>query len=200
MGAKYTEAQKRAILKYQKKFKRISVPLSEELHDKYTEIAKEQGISLSKYIIKLLEREYTRQHGTGSGDVVIQNEVETKITLTDEQIEALIYVKKLYQEFVSYQDFLWDWNWKSEGILNSFDTNGRTGAINKRLEAVGISPVQGINIEPGSVPQNNFNDSETERKKKHDEYLDIVLRLKKSMQKYFREIDELCGTDYSAEM
>ena len=200
MGSKYTEAQKRAILKYQKKFKRVSLPMTDEQHEKYSSMAAEQGLSLTKYALNLLELEYARLHGSGDGDVVIVNSVPTKITLSEEQEKALRYVKALYLDFVSYIDFLWDWNWKSEGILNSFDSDGHKGAINRRLEAVGISPVQGIEVDQATVPKNSFTYSETERKKKHDEYLDIVLRLKKSMQKYFREIDELCGTDYSTEM
>jgi len=199
MGAKYTEAQKRAIQKYQKKFRRTALPLTDEQHERFYALAEEQGMSLTKLIIKLLDREYSRTHSENKS-VTIKSELPTRITLSEEQIAALAYVRSLYGEFVSYLDFLWDWNWKSEGILNSFDFDGHKGAINRRLEAVGISPVQGIEVDQATVPKNSFTYSETERKKKHDEYLDIVLRLKKSLQKYFREIDELCGTDYSTEM
>ncbi len=199
MGAKYTEAQKRAIQKYQKKFKRTALPLTDEQHEKYYAMAEEQGVSLTKLIIKLLDREYSRTHSENKS-VTIKSELPTRITLSEEQIAALAYVRSLYGEFVSYLDFLWDWNWKSEGILNSFDSPEKTGAVNRRLEAVGISRIEGIVIDPDNVPKNNFNYSQAEAKKYHDEYLDIVLGMKKKFIKYFREIDALCGTDYSTEM
>ena len=55
MGGKYTESQKRAILKYQESKSYIKVTVTPEQKEKYKKIAESKGLSLTQFIVKLLE-------------------------------------------------------------------------------------------------------------------------------------------------
>lgn len=57
MGTKYTEAQKKASLKYQAKKAQIKFTVSEEQRQKYHDYAKSKNTSLTKLIVELLEKE-----------------------------------------------------------------------------------------------------------------------------------------------
>lgn len=57
MGAKYTEAQKKASKAYAGRFEDIKVRVPEGTRDKYKALAAERGTSLNKLIIELLNRE-----------------------------------------------------------------------------------------------------------------------------------------------
>lgn len=60
MGAKYTEAQKKASLNYQKNKAQIKITVNPEQRDKYQEYAKTQNTNLTKLIIDLLEKEINK--------------------------------------------------------------------------------------------------------------------------------------------
>lgn len=60
MGAKYTEAQKKAILKYQENKVKIQITLTPDQRERYHAFAESQGISLTKLIIDLLEKEINK--------------------------------------------------------------------------------------------------------------------------------------------
>ncbi len=199
MGAKYTMAQKRAIQKYQSKFIRTALPLTEEQHERYYKLAEQENTSLKKLIERLLEEEYKKVNNPDDEYIVVRAEETEFIRLSGEQIEALSYARNLFNEFLSYLDFLWEWNWKSEGILNSFDSAEDYGAINKKLVGAGLGAIKGIEIDPDEVPENSSNYSDTERQKMHDRYFDIILDLKQACLAYFRKIDELCGTSFAQE-
>lgn len=55
MGNKYTEAQKKATLKYQEDKVKIQILVTPEQRDKYHALAKSKGLKLSQLIVKLLE-------------------------------------------------------------------------------------------------------------------------------------------------
>ena len=55
MANKYTEAQKRATLKYQADKVKIQILVTPEQREKYKALASSKGLSLSQLIIKLLE-------------------------------------------------------------------------------------------------------------------------------------------------
>ena len=55
MSGKYTEAQKKATLKYLDKWAIIKVRVSEEKKEEYQEKAKRAGKSMNQFIIDLLE-------------------------------------------------------------------------------------------------------------------------------------------------
>ena len=55
MGKEYTEAQKKAILKYQADKVKIQILVTPEQREQYKIKAKSRGLSLSQFIIKLLE-------------------------------------------------------------------------------------------------------------------------------------------------
>lgn len=55
MAEKYTEAQKRAILKYQSNKAQIKIWVSIEQREKYKKLASDKGVSLTELIVNLLE-------------------------------------------------------------------------------------------------------------------------------------------------
>ena len=55
MGRKYTESQKRAILKYQESKSYIKITVTPEQKEKYKKLAESKGLNLTQLIIKLLE-------------------------------------------------------------------------------------------------------------------------------------------------
>ena len=57
MGDKYTEAQKRASLKYQANKSQIKITVDKELRDKYQRHAESKNISLTQLIIDLLNKD-----------------------------------------------------------------------------------------------------------------------------------------------
>ena len=57
MGEKYTEAQKRATLKYQADKVKIQILVTPDQREKYKKLAKSKGLNLTQLIVKLLERE-----------------------------------------------------------------------------------------------------------------------------------------------
>lgn len=57
MGAKYTEAQKKASIKYQEDKVKVQILLKPEQRQKYHDYAKSKNTSLTKLIIELLEKE-----------------------------------------------------------------------------------------------------------------------------------------------
>lgn len=55
MANKYTEAQKRATLKYQEDKVKIQILVTPEQRDRYKTLAQSRGLSLTQLIVKLLE-------------------------------------------------------------------------------------------------------------------------------------------------
>ena len=55
MGNKYTEAQKKATLKYQEDKVKIQILVSPEQRENYKKKASDRGLSLTQLIIDLLE-------------------------------------------------------------------------------------------------------------------------------------------------
>ena len=55
MGNKYTEAQKKAILKYQENKVKIQILVTPEQREKYRVMASSRSLSLTQLIINLLE-------------------------------------------------------------------------------------------------------------------------------------------------
>ena len=55
MGEKYTEAQKRASLKYQADKAQIKIMVTPEQRERYQKLATDRGVSLTQLIVKLLE-------------------------------------------------------------------------------------------------------------------------------------------------
>lgn len=55
MGRSYTEAQKKAILKYQENKVKIQILVEKDQRDRYKEKAEQKGMSLTQLIIHLLE-------------------------------------------------------------------------------------------------------------------------------------------------
>ena len=55
MGEKYTEAQKKAILKYQENKVKIQILVTPEQREKYKKLAESKGLSLTQLIVNLLE-------------------------------------------------------------------------------------------------------------------------------------------------
>lgn len=55
MGNKYTEAQARAIKKYQDAHTSIKITLEKEQKKQYQEHAKQKGLSLTQLIVNLIE-------------------------------------------------------------------------------------------------------------------------------------------------
>lgn len=58
MGAKYTDAQKKASKKYLEDFKCIKVRMSADDREKYHKLAQTKGVSLNQLVLDLLEKEY----------------------------------------------------------------------------------------------------------------------------------------------
>ena len=57
MAEKYTEAQKRATLKYQADKVKIQILVTPEQREKYKALASSRGLNLTQLIINLLEKE-----------------------------------------------------------------------------------------------------------------------------------------------
>ena len=55
MGDKYTEAQKKATLKYQENKVKIQILVTPEQREKYKALASSRGLSLTQLIVTLLE-------------------------------------------------------------------------------------------------------------------------------------------------
>lgn len=55
MAEKYTEAQKRASLKYQADKAQIKITVTPDQRDRYQKLAAERGVTLTKLIVDLLE-------------------------------------------------------------------------------------------------------------------------------------------------
>ena len=55
MAGKYTEAQKRATLKYQEDKVKIQIQVTPEQREHYKALASSRGLSLTQLIVKLLE-------------------------------------------------------------------------------------------------------------------------------------------------
>lgn len=55
MGNTYTEAQKKATLKYQADKVKIQILVTPEQREKYHKLAKSKGLNLTQLIVKLLE-------------------------------------------------------------------------------------------------------------------------------------------------
>lgn len=55
MGNTYTEAQKKATLKYQADKVKIQILVTPEQREKYKTLAKSRGLNLTQLIVKLLE-------------------------------------------------------------------------------------------------------------------------------------------------
>lgn len=55
MGAKYTEAQKKATAKYQKTLANISIKVSKEEYTKYKEAAERRGQSLREFVLTSMQ-------------------------------------------------------------------------------------------------------------------------------------------------
>ena len=57
MGRKYTDAQKKATLKYQEDKIKIQILITPDQREIYRQLAKSKGMNLTKLIISLLEKE-----------------------------------------------------------------------------------------------------------------------------------------------
>lgn len=57
MGRKYTDAQKKATLKYQENKVKIQILVTPDQREIYRQLAKSRGMNLTKLIISLLEKE-----------------------------------------------------------------------------------------------------------------------------------------------
>ncbi len=55
MGKEYTEAQKKASLKYQADKAQIKITVSPDQREKYKALASSRGLNLTQLIVKLLE-------------------------------------------------------------------------------------------------------------------------------------------------
>ena len=55
MGKEYTEAQKKATLKYQADKVKIQILVTHEQREKYKALAQSRGLNLTQLIVKLLE-------------------------------------------------------------------------------------------------------------------------------------------------
>lgn len=55
MGKEYTEAQKKATLKYQADKVKIQILVTPEQREKYKALARSRGLNLTQLIVKLLE-------------------------------------------------------------------------------------------------------------------------------------------------
>ncbi len=55
MANKYTEAQKRATLKYQEDKVKIQILITPDQREKYKALASSKGLNLTQLIVKLLE-------------------------------------------------------------------------------------------------------------------------------------------------
>lgn len=55
MANKYTEAQKRASLKYQADKAQIKITVTPDQRDRYQKLATDRGVTLTKLIVDLLE-------------------------------------------------------------------------------------------------------------------------------------------------
>ena len=53
--SKYTEAQKRASLKYQQDKAQIKITVSKEQREKYQKLASDRGVTLTELIVSLLD-------------------------------------------------------------------------------------------------------------------------------------------------
>ena len=57
MGRKYTDAQKKAILKYQENKTTIKITITPDQKEKYKQLAESKGLNLTQLIVNLLEKE-----------------------------------------------------------------------------------------------------------------------------------------------
>ena len=57
MGGKYTEAQKKATLKYQENKSVIKITVTPDQKEKYKKLAESKGLSLTQLIIELLNKD-----------------------------------------------------------------------------------------------------------------------------------------------
>lgn len=55
MGKDYTEAQKRASLKYQATMAQIKITVTKDQRDRYQKMAESRGTNLTQLIVELLE-------------------------------------------------------------------------------------------------------------------------------------------------
>lgn len=56
MANKYTEAQKRASIKYQANKAQIKITVTPDQRDRYQKLASDRGVSLTQLIVDLLEK------------------------------------------------------------------------------------------------------------------------------------------------
>lgn len=68
MGKDYTEAQKRASLKYQANKAQIKITVSKEQRDKFQKHAESKGLPLTQLILDLLDKD------------ILSNQIETHLT------------------------------------------------------------------------------------------------------------------------
>ena len=61
MGGKYTEAQKKASMEYQKKLASISIRLQPEDADRYKQAAAECGMSLREFVLTAMDEKIERE-------------------------------------------------------------------------------------------------------------------------------------------
>ena len=69
MGKKYTEAQKKASLNYQKDKAQLKITVSREQRDKFQRHAERNGTTLTALIIDLLNKDIERLDGGGYTDI-----------------------------------------------------------------------------------------------------------------------------------
>lgn len=61
MANKYTEAQKRASLNYQKGMAQVKITVSKEQRDQFKRLAERQGVTLTQLVLRLLHQELRNQ-------------------------------------------------------------------------------------------------------------------------------------------
>jgi hypothetical protein len=61
MAGKYTEAQKRATAKFQKKLKSLSIRISEEEYEKYSSAAKRLNVPLRQFVLSSMNEKILKE-------------------------------------------------------------------------------------------------------------------------------------------
>ena len=61
MSGKYTDAQKKASLDYQKKMAQLKITVTKEERDLYQKHAREKGVTLTTLIKELLDKDMEKQ-------------------------------------------------------------------------------------------------------------------------------------------
>ena len=69
MGAKYTEAQRKATETYQKTLSNIGIRVKKEEYTRYKEAATASGLSLREFILEAIEEKIEREAGKADSSI-----------------------------------------------------------------------------------------------------------------------------------